>query len=173
MTLDRNIRVANNPTRDVWLELLKIKQEHAGDCAGSSPTAHEIVAAVFGLITYDGGADYVFSEAIVQVLEVIRDKETFEFLEENNTKYLTYLLVVNHPMIRPVLNWGTSIRGAWFDLGDYYTSGGVRRNKSLKLENFVECPDEPVSELPIADSNDGVVELVYGLRMFLDTAKKE
>lgn len=167
MTLDRNIRVANNPTRDVWVQLLQLKQEHAG-YTGNDFTPHEVVSRIFDLTTYDSEVDEIFTEAIVSVLEAIRDKKAFEYQRESKTKYLTYLLVVNHRMIHPLLNWGTSVRGAWFELGVRYGS-----LVSLTVEDFVQVPDEVASFLPSVDTDEGMVEFIYGLRMFLDTAKKE
>ena len=67
---------------------------------------------IFYFTTYDGAIDVLFAEKMVEVLECILNRTTFEYQEE---KYINYLTMVNMPFLSNKLEWGTSIRGAWFD----------------------------------------------------------
>lgn len=88
------------------------------------PSKYEWAAGnVFDLTTYDGGLDELFVKTIVEVLKVIRDRHTFEYiLDEQN--YIKYILVCQLLNGFHWIEWGTSIRGAWFD--DYHPNCRVR-----------------------------------------------
>lgn len=156
--------VKQNPTREVWLEIFKKKQMLTEDFGHDANSCAEVICSSFGITTYDSAVDALFSETIVQVLEVIRDKTTFEYIKEHD-KYLKYLVVVNYPMIHDILNWGGSIRGAWFDLGDRY--GLDSKISKIQLQDFISCSDVPDSDYPEVNTDAGMVELVYALRAFL------
>lgn len=68
---------------------------------------------VFGFTTYDGEVDALFAGKMLEVIEAILEKKTFQYIE-NRENYLNYLYMVNTPFLSKVLEWGTSIRGAWF-----------------------------------------------------------
>ena len=69
---------------------------------------------VFDFTTYDGEIDAMFAEKMIEVLECILDRTTFEY-QENRKQYLNYLTMVNMPFLADKLDWGTSIRGAYFN----------------------------------------------------------
>jgi hypothetical protein len=71
-------------------------------------------AIIFDFTTYDGEIDVLFAEKMVEVLECILNRTTFEY-QEDKEKYINYLTMVNMPFLTNKLEWGTSIRGAWFD----------------------------------------------------------
>lgn len=70
---------------------------------------------IFDFITYDGEYDEIFSRQMIDVIEALLNKQTFEFHSKSTGHYHTYLTMVNMPFLRDKLDWGTSIRGAWFD----------------------------------------------------------
>jgi hypothetical protein len=69
---------------------------------------------VFGFITYDGGMDALFAAKAAEVCEAINTGTTFAYIEDPE-RYRWYLLMCNMPFFAGRLNWGTSIRGAWWD----------------------------------------------------------
>jgi len=74
---------------------------------------------IFDFTTYDSDADERFAKKMIEVLDVILNKNTFKYQEESDEKYDNYLLMVNMPFLKDKLSWGTSIRGAWLeDYGD-------------------------------------------------------
>ena len=70
---------------------------------------------IFEFVTYDSGASEVFGNLMLRVLKPILNQTTFDFQKESEDNYYTFLLMVNMPFLKDKLEWGTSIRGAWFD----------------------------------------------------------
>ena len=68
---------------------------------------------VFGLTTYDNSIDKIFVKDILEVCKVILEKKNFEYIkdEANYIKYLTVCQLLDN---FAWLEWGSSIRGAWF-----------------------------------------------------------
>lgn len=89
------------------------------ECCGSK---YEWAASeIFGLATYDGDLDKLFVERICDVCKYIAAGKTFEFINMSEENYITFILVCQVLYKKNWINWGTSIRGAWFDdgCGDY------------------------------------------------------
>lgn len=59
----------------------------------------------------------------------------FEYIK-NKEQYLNYLTMVNMPFLTDKLDWGGSIRGAWFDNWKEYEIDGIKINKQ-ELEVFI------------------------------------
>lgn len=72
--------------------------------------------AVFDFTTYDSGMSELFATKAVEVCKVISDRTTFEYMQVPED-YKWFLLMCNMPFFCNKLNWGTSIRGAWWDTG--------------------------------------------------------
>ena len=51
---------------------------------------------------------------MLEVIDVIINQTQFEYIKDE-AKYLNYLTMVNMPFLSNKIEWGTSIRGAWFD----------------------------------------------------------
>jgi hypothetical protein len=78
-------------------------------------TRTEFLAShVFGFTTYDGQADELFVGRALEVCAAISDGTTFSYIEDPD-RYWWYLIMVNMPFFADRLNWGASIRGAWWD----------------------------------------------------------
>lgn len=78
-------------------------------------TKYEWAASeVFNLTTYDGTLDELFVKKIIEVLKVILNKTNFEYIKDE-TNYINYILVCQLLNEFNWIDWGTSIRGAWFD----------------------------------------------------------
>ena len=69
---------------------------------------------IFDLCTYDAALDEKFVKDIFEVCQVIIDKRNFEYQIDNNN-YIKYILVCQILYHFNWINWGTSIRGAWFE----------------------------------------------------------
>ena len=68
---------------------------------------------VFDLTTYDGELDELIVKKIIEVLKVILDKTNYEYIK-NRENYINYILVCQLLDKFNWIDWGTSIRGAWF-----------------------------------------------------------
>lgn len=73
---------------------------------------------VFNFITYDSDMAELFAGKMLDVISAILHQKTFEFINIGLDNYFTYLTMVNMPFMINKIEWGTSIRGAWFDEND-------------------------------------------------------
>ena len=78
---------------------------------------------IFDVITYDDELDLEFGKKIYEVMKSIQDRTTFDYIEEENN-YKNYILVCNLLDKYDLIDWGTSIRGAWFSRDELKTSAG-------------------------------------------------
>lgn len=69
---------------------------------------------IFNLTTYDAGLDEAFVKTIVEVCKVILERRNFEYIR-NKDNYVIYIIVCQLLNRFGWINWGTSIRGAWFE----------------------------------------------------------
>jgi len=75
---------------------------------------------IFDFNTYDGEMDEIFAAKAVEVCRAITERTTFAYIE-NPEDYRWYLIMCHMPFFSEKLEWGTSIRGAWWD-----SRGGVK-----------------------------------------------
>lgn len=68
---------------------------------------------IFDFTTYDIEMDRLFAEKAVEVCAAINGNKTFEYIKDSEN-YRWYLLMCNMPFFLERLEWGTSIRGAWW-----------------------------------------------------------
>ena len=80
---------------------------------------HWAATEIFPLTTYDDALDELFITKIVEVCKAILDRKTFEYISGYGENYRAYILVCNMLNHYGWIEWGTSIRGAWFqEVGD-------------------------------------------------------
>jgi len=90
---------------------------------------------IFDFTTYDGEMSELFAQKAVEVCSVITDGKTFKYIE-NEENYKWYLIMCNMPFFYANLDWGTSIRGAWWDHKDEFRldSCGLYRGEKQIVE---------------------------------------
>jgi hypothetical protein len=69
---------------------------------------------IFDFTTYESEYSEMFAKKAIDVCAAINARTTFEYIKEPESRRW-YLLMVNMPFFYPRLNWGGSIRGAWWD----------------------------------------------------------
>lgn len=84
----------------------------------------------FNLPTYDSNLSEEFGITIYEVIKAILDQKTFDYIKDDK-KYRKYITVAILLDKLDLLNWGTSIRGAWFD-------GDENKDKMTKLISFID-----------------------------------
>ncbi len=105
--------------KELYLELLKISYqkalEHQFDREHPKTKLAYLADEIFDFTTYDDSMSELFAAKAIEVCVAISDQRTFEYIatEEGN---LWYLLMVNMPFFVDKIEWGTSIRGAWWDI---------------------------------------------------------
>ena len=69
--------------------------------------------SIYNFTTYDSAIDNLFAEKAVEVCAAINNGKTFEYIKDVE-QYKWYLLMCNMPFFADRLEWGGSIRGAWW-----------------------------------------------------------
>ena len=113
---------------------------------------------IFDFTTYDSEMSELFCEKALDVCNAIQERKTFEFIE-NKENYIWFLTMCNMPFFSDKLDWGTSIRGAWWDIyvekPFVINSFGLWKGSEQLLElplnksewgNFISAMNEFVSE---------------------------
>lgn len=100
-----------------------------------------ILNYIFNITTYDSALDEKFVNDILEIMDVILKRKNFEYIKDE-TNYIKFITIVN--LIIETLNWGTSIRGCFFD--------------KITVNCFL-CRKEPNDEI-IFESDEEIRELL-------------
>lgn len=68
---------------------------------------------IFDFTLYDGNIDKLFVTKAIEVCEAIAARDTFTYIKSPEN-YRWYLAICNMPFFIKRLEWGSSIRGAWW-----------------------------------------------------------
>ena len=80
---------------------------------------------IFNFTIYDSAMSELFAEKAIEVCRAISEGSTFDYIRDPEN-YRWYLAMCNMPFFAGRLEWGTSIRGAWWDHGDHaFTTCGL------------------------------------------------
>lgn len=71
-----------------------------------------VVENFFEIPTYDDNISEEIGNILFSICDAITAGKTYEFNAENG---LHYCLTLSTPVLRKVITWGSSIRGAWWD----------------------------------------------------------
>lgn len=69
---------------------------------------------IFGFTTYDVRVSELLAEKMIEVIDCILNRKTFEY-QEAESNYINFITMVNTRFLEDKLDWGTSIRGAFFN----------------------------------------------------------
>ena len=98
---------------------------------------------IFDFTTYDSEISYLFGRKALEVCVAINNGQIFEYHEKMANDYQWYIdnyhwyiIMVNMPFFTDKLQWGTSIRGAWWDScnGIKLKSCGIFKDREQILE---------------------------------------
>lgn len=123
--------------------------------SGREPSKYEWAAFyVFDLSTYDRKLDKLFVDAILEVCSVIFNAKNYDYIIDQEN-YVKYILVCQLLDKFNWIEWGTSIRGAWFD--GYHP--GFKTRPILELDGWSEPNDRGeweehvLAEVPFSEEN--------------------
>lgn len=111
---------------------------------------------IFDLITYDEHIDEVLVKYCLIVLDTILYRTTYEFIKSEDN-YIVYIVVCQLLNEFGWIDWGTSIRGAWFN------DSSICIRPILKEYNWFEYEDgKPVNKSisPVYFNSDNVNALI-------------
>lgn len=80
---------------------------------------------IFEFETYEDVVLSLMTKKAIEVCGVITNFTTFDYIKDDNNN-MWFLVMVNMPFFKNKLEWGVSIRGAWWD---------CYPNKCFKLES--------------------------------------
>jgi len=79
----------------------------------------------FHFDTYDTELDELFCKKAIEVCKSITDRTNFEYIADSSN-YRWFITMVNMPFFRANIEWGTSIRGCWWNKFEEYPYFGLR-----------------------------------------------
>lgn len=106
---------------------------------------------VFNIHTYDSSLDELFVKKILEVCKVILDDKNFEYIKDEKN-YMSFVAVCQRLNSLGWIDWGSSIRGAWFkDTHD-------RWNTSSMVNCYVSADNSTV--YPCKESIRALIDFV-------------
>lgn len=92
---------------------------------------------IFEFTTYENTYSTMFTRRALDVCEAITNKTTLDYIGDEDNE-MWYYLMVNIPFFVNKINWGTSIRGAFWDLDE---SGFYKEGKQFRGMFFSSMDD--------------------------------
>lgn len=120
-----------------------LEHSYAQECisASSRPASRlEYLADhIFSFTTYEQEMSEMFAARALLVCDAITCGKTFEYIAEDEDR-MWFLLMCNMPFFKERLDWGGSIRGAWWDHEDQelFTVGLWVGEEQLTTWKFTE-----------------------------------
>ena len=100
-------------TKHHYLRMLNEGFAEEGSFSGETSRLEYLSEHIFDFTTYESKFSELFAKKALEVCAAISDGKTFEYIANPDGR-LWYLLMVNMPFFADKLEWGTSIRGAWW-----------------------------------------------------------
>jgi hypothetical protein len=88
---------------------------------------------IFGFTTYDSEMSILFAQNAVEVCRAINTGETYEYTK-NAEQYRWFLIMCNMLFFAERIDWGTSVRGAWWRYEQTLESNGFWVGKEQQLD---------------------------------------
>lgn len=145
-----------------YLTLLNESYAEVKDLAEHDLSKLEFIGQnVFDFTTYDDTTMEYLTIKALEVCIAITAKETFDYIKKSKAHHVWYITMCNMPFFMPKLNWGSSIRGAWWDQGGVFTikSRGLYENGKQVFE--------------LRFTGDEWEEFMYALMTFITGPKVE
>lgn len=102
-------------TKNGWLRIISESHSYEDLLLGDSRSRLDFLAgAVFGIYAYDSEKDEEFAARAVEVSRAISGRTTFDYIKDEN-QYRWFLALCHFPFFSNRIEWGTSLRGAWWD----------------------------------------------------------
>ena len=143
-------------TVEFYKKQLNRAHKESCDNMGEEVSIAEFFAEdLFDFTTYEDHAAENIAIDMVSVIRCIMDGTNHQYLDSGTANRRRYFYCVNSKFLYPLLNWGTSIRGAWISAEkDVFMAGTclIQANDDGSLRNFLtavcEMIDDFVKENP-------------------------
>ena len=131
-------------TEEDFLKMLEhsflIQCEHECFCGNGDYSKLEYLGEnIFSFVTYESEFVSKMAKWAIDTCVAISDRKTFEMVDDDEAGNW-YLIMVNMPFFESKLEWGSSIRGAWWEdsSGIKINSYGLYDGEEQVLELFLE-----------------------------------
>lgn len=91
---------------------------------------------IFNFVTNDSEMAELFAEKAIEVCKAITYRFTFDYIKDQEC-YKWFIVMCNMPFFSDKINWGTSVRAAWWDDKIFYTSFGLFENNGEQIEKEI------------------------------------
>lgn len=99
------------------------------------------LTTIFGITTYSHYLDVEFGNDILEVMKIINNRKNFEYIK-NKENHKKFIYVANLLENKNWTEWGTSIRGCWFNsYGNPSVNYGVDYYGMRRIEFDTEGKD--------------------------------
>ena len=92
----------------------EVEKKH-GESAPESRLEY-LSESIFNFTIYDSEMSELFATKAVEVCAAINEKTVYDYIADHKN-YTWFLLMCNMPFFADRLEWGVSIRGAWWGVG--------------------------------------------------------
>lgn len=82
---------------------------------------------IFDFTTYDGSISEAMAKDAVEAIDAITERKTFEYFKRDPGNEEKFIRIINTPFFQDRLDWGTSIRGAWWDMTGRFQNNSLDR----------------------------------------------
>lgn len=104
---------------------------------------------IFDIATYDDAMSLGFGEKIFEVMKAINEGKTFDYIGDGKN-YRSYIIVCNLLDKFDLIDWGSSIRGSWFNGNNIICHAGcckfdgtvIYENPKISIEELLKWIEE-------------------------------
>ena len=120
-----------------YTSLLEHSFDKQNEFLGATSRLAYVSDYIFDFTTYDSELSELLARRALEVCEAIDKRETFKYIGSPGN-YLWFIVVVNMPFFADRLEWGTSIRGAWWanEPQELESSGLYSGDRQIPVMNF-------------------------------------
>lgn len=90
---------------------------------------------IFDFTTYDGEMGELFASKALEVCAAISNGKTFEYIKDRE-QYIWYLSMVNMHFFDSKIDWGGSVRGAWWRHSIEFDSCGIFEGEQQRTDTM-------------------------------------
>lgn len=140
-----------------YLKMLENSYVQYGECASTPPESRleYLGDQIFDFTTYDSEMAVEFARKAIEVCGAITRRTTFQYIADE-ANYRWFLLLCNMPFFAGKIDWGTSIRGAFWNFGD------------IELRSLGLWADDDQITAPLKFTNEEWVKFCLALIAFAE-----
>jgi hypothetical protein len=128
-----------------YLTLLETGYKQPSQDGYSRSRLEFISEYIFDFTTYDSEMSELFSDKALEVCEALTNKTVADYIN-NSDNYKWYLLLCNIPFFADRIDWGTSVRGAWWQYNSIELSpSALWMDENTPINKMVFTHEEWVS----------------------------